>query len=192
MSGYFKRSVVSEALTNPLTFSARRWNLYTMKLHIICAIGSPLSLRAAAMTLRTVLLSLQALLAAAEPDDPQDAVVANQVRQTLVVISNQFFLYLQDKWRPWFKRVRTFKMFLFFSFSWHSQYKQNPEMFKQTATLWSHVYAGAPGSSLDYTRKIDKLCAMGFDKVCIFYSIKTWALYEKVILRWFHFIMQVK
>ncbi|PIO26357.1 hypothetical protein AB205_0132780 [Aquarana catesbeiana] len=30
------------------------------------------------MTLRTVLLSLQALLAAAEPDDPQDAVVANQ------------------------------------------------------------------------------------------------------------------
>ncbi|NXS09170.1 UBE2K enzyme, partial [Neodrepanis coruscans] len=35
---------------------------------------------AAAMTLRTVLLSLQALLAAAEPDDPQDAVVANQVR----------------------------------------------------------------------------------------------------------------
>ncbi|KAE8629403.1 hypothetical protein XENTR_v10000481 [Xenopus tropicalis] len=34
---------------------------------------------AAAMTLRTVLLSLQALLAAAEPDDPQDAVVANQV-----------------------------------------------------------------------------------------------------------------
>lgn len=35
--------------------------------------------RAAAMTLRTVLLSLQALLAAAEPDDPQDAVVAHQV-----------------------------------------------------------------------------------------------------------------
>ncbi|EGD77345.1 ubiquitin-conjugating enzyme E2-25kD [Salpingoeca rosetta] len=34
---------------------------------------------AAAMTLRTVLLSLQALMAAAEPDDPQDAVVAKQV-----------------------------------------------------------------------------------------------------------------
>ena len=30
------------------------------------------------MTLRTVLLSLQALLAAPEPDDPQDAVVARQ------------------------------------------------------------------------------------------------------------------
>lgn len=36
--------------------------------------------RAAAMTLRTVLLSLQALLAAAEPDDPQDAVVARQFK----------------------------------------------------------------------------------------------------------------
>lgn len=35
---------------------------------------------AAAMTLRTVLLSLQALLQAAEPDDPQDAVVANQYK----------------------------------------------------------------------------------------------------------------
>jgi ubiquitin-conjugating enzyme (huntingtin interacting protein 2) len=32
------------------------------------------------MTLRTVLLSIQALLSAAEPDDPQDAVVAGQVR----------------------------------------------------------------------------------------------------------------
>ena len=32
------------------------------------------------MTLRTVLLSLQALLSAAEPDDPQDAVVARQYK----------------------------------------------------------------------------------------------------------------
>lgn len=46
----------------------------------LCTKRSPVCpLRAAAMTLRTVLLSLQALLAAAEPDDPQDAVVANQV-----------------------------------------------------------------------------------------------------------------
>ena len=46
----------------------------------LTGIFSCLNFRAAAMTLRTVLLSLQALLAAAEPDDPQDAVVANQVR----------------------------------------------------------------------------------------------------------------
>ena len=32
------------------------------------------------MTLRTVLLSLQALLASPEPDDPQDAVVATQYK----------------------------------------------------------------------------------------------------------------
>ena len=37
--------------------------------------------RAAAMTLRTVLLSIQALLGAAEPDDPQDAVVAKQYKE---------------------------------------------------------------------------------------------------------------
>ena len=34
------------------------------------------------MTLRTVLLSLQALLAAPEPDDPQDAVVASQYKES--------------------------------------------------------------------------------------------------------------
>lgn len=38
---------------------------------------------AAAMTIRTVLLSLQALLAAAEPDDPQDAVVAKQYKENI-------------------------------------------------------------------------------------------------------------
>lgn len=37
--------------------------------------------RAASMTLRTVLLSLQALMANAEPDDPQDAVVAKQYKE---------------------------------------------------------------------------------------------------------------
>lgn len=34
--------------------------------------------RAAAMTLRTVLLSIQSLLCDPQPNDPQDAVVANQ------------------------------------------------------------------------------------------------------------------
>ena len=36
---------------------------------------------AAAMTIRTVLLSLQSLLASPEPDDPQDAVVARQFKE---------------------------------------------------------------------------------------------------------------
>lgn len=37
---------------------------------------------AAAMSLRTVLLSIQALLASPEPDDPQDAVVASQFKSS--------------------------------------------------------------------------------------------------------------
>jgi len=42
---------------------------------------------AAAMTLRTVLLSIQALLAAPEPDDPQDAVVARQYQDNKTVFT---------------------------------------------------------------------------------------------------------
>lgn len=52
-----------------------------------------LSFRAAAMTLRTVLLSLQALLAAAEPDDPQDAVVAKQYKE-----NNEIFKKTARHW----------------------------------------------------------------------------------------------
>ena len=48
---------------------------------------------AAAMTLRTVLLSLQALLATPEPDDPQDAVVANQYKN-----NNQIFVRTARHW----------------------------------------------------------------------------------------------
>lgn len=40
-------------------------------------------------------------------------------------------------------------------------------MFKQTARLWAHVYAGAPVSSPEYTKKIENLCAMGFDRVSV-------------------------
>lgn len=60
------------------------------------------------MTLRTVLLSLQALLSAAEPDDPQDAVVAKQ-------------------------------------------YKEQPDMFLQTAKHWTSVYAGGALNKLFYS-----------------------------------------
>ncbi|XP_045510088.1 ubiquitin-conjugating enzyme E2-22 kDa [Colias croceus] len=42
---------------------------------------------AAALTLRTVLLSIQALLAAAEPNDPQDAVVAKQYKDNQQLFS---------------------------------------------------------------------------------------------------------
>ncbi|XP_015789572.1 ubiquitin-conjugating enzyme E2-22 kDa [Tetranychus urticae] len=82
---------------------------------------------AAAMTIRTVLLSLQALLAAAEPDDPQDAVVARQ-------------------------------------------YKEDHELFVQTAKHWTLVYARPDSdkekwSNLDFDAKIAKLReVMGCDE----------------------------
>lgn len=64
-------------LQHPAMLTFLNQDVQRVELHLwLCAFTS----RAAAMTLRTVLLSLQALLAAAEPDDPQDAVVANQVR----------------------------------------------------------------------------------------------------------------
>lgn len=48
---------------------------------------------AAALTIRTVLLSLQALLAAAEPDDPQDAVVAKQYKE-----NHEMFILTARHW----------------------------------------------------------------------------------------------
>jgi len=48
---------------------------------------------AAALTLRTVLLSITALLAAPEPDDPQDAVVARQYKS-----DNALFLRVAKFW----------------------------------------------------------------------------------------------
>lgn len=48
---------------------------------------------AAAMTIRTVLLSLQALLASPEPDDPQDAVVARQYKE-----KHDLFLQTAQHW----------------------------------------------------------------------------------------------
>lgn len=52
------------------------------------------------MTLRTVLLSLQALLSAAEPDDPQDAVVAKQYKE-----NNEMFQMTACHWTILFQDV---------------------------------------------------------------------------------------
>lgn len=83
MSGHFERPVVRmmcfESL-RPVLNVERKQQKNNPPLYLLQLLIS-VSPRAAAMTLRTVLLSLQALLAAAEPDDPQDAVVANQVRE---------------------------------------------------------------------------------------------------------------
>ncbi|KAM8964903.1 ubiquitin-conjugating enzyme E2 K-like isoform 2-T2 [Sarcophilus harrisii] len=56
------------------------------------------------------------------------------------------------------------------------KYKQNPEMFQQTAQFWAHVYAGAPASSPEYVKKIENLCGMGFGRnsVIVALSSKSW------------------
>jgi ubiquitin-conjugating enzyme (huntingtin interacting protein 2) len=71
--------------------------------------------RAAAMTIRTVLLSLQALLATPEPDDPQDAGNIN-------ILPIRFLLY-------------------FMSLVVANQYKKDRKLFEKTARHWANVYA---------------------------------------------------
>lgn len=73
----------------------------------------------------------------AEPDDPQDAVVANQL-------------------------------------------KQNQEMCKQTASLWTYMYAGKQFSSTGYThtytQKIKiktKLCTVEFDRNAVIVALSS-------------------
>lgn len=71
--------------------------------------------RAAAMTLRTVLLSLQALLSAAEPDDPQDAVVARQFKE-----NNEMFQLTAKHWTNVYAGGKNRHMnFLYFFMSIH-------------------------------------------------------------------------
>ncbi|CAO1322497.1 unnamed protein product [Diamesa hyperborea] len=57
---------------------------------------------AAAMTLRTVLLSLQALLSQAEPDDPQDAVVASQYKE-----NHDMFILTAKHWTNVYAKGKT-------------------------------------------------------------------------------------
>ena len=81
---------------------------------------------AAAMTLRTVLLSLQALLAAPEPDDPQDAVVARQYR--LFFVRSTYFVtnYLNQNMVNDFCSVfNSTSVDLLLYRSWNFEFQQN-------------------------------------------------------------------
>lgn len=92
-----------------------------------------------ALTLKTALLSLQALLSAPEPDDPQDAVVAQQVLP-----------------------------FLFFFFGWMIvplicfnsailQYLQNHPTFVATAQYWTEAFAKRTSVGIE-----EKVCSNYF------------------------------
>ena len=89
------------------------------------------------MTLRTALLSLQALLCNPEPDDPQDAVVA-------------------------------------------SQYKNNRELFNQTARNWTLEHAKDPDKVFE--EKVKKLCDMGFEETSVRNALNECAMDEAAAL----------
>lgn len=91
------------------------------------------------MTLRTVLLSLQALLAAAEPDDPQDAVVANQFRENYEMFCKT-------------AKVRRFLKLFFFCLNYN-----NFCLFQH----WTNVYAKGPHKFPDFDQKVQRLRDMG-------------------------------
>lgn len=93
-----------------------------------------------ALTLKTALVSIQALLSAPEPDDPQDAVVAQQVYCCIcasffplkIVISHCYFITLQN---------------------YVVQYLREYQTFKGTARYWTEAFARA--SSHGFEEKVD-------------------------------------
>lgn len=90
-----------------------------------------------ALTIRTALLSLQALLCNPEPDDPQDAVVA-------------------------------------------SQYKDNRELFNQTARAWTTEHAKDPAQVME--EKVKKLCDIGFPEEIVRNALNDCAMDEDAAL----------
>lgn len=81
-----------------------------------------------ALTLKTALLSLQALLSAPEPDDPQDAVVAQQVCLFPSLLINSLIFMLS------FNVVFTF-------YVWTMQYLRDYPTFLGTARYWTEAFA---------------------------------------------------
>lgn len=103
------------------------------------------------LTLRTILLSLQALMSAAEPDDPQDAVVAKQYKGNRVFISLAFFRHkMNSKFL-----IEVFNVLL----------KDNHAMFEMTAKHWTNVYAGGPNRNADCDQKVQCLMDMGIKEL---------------------------
>lgn len=97
------------------------------------------------MTLRTVLLSLQALLAAAEPDDPQDAVVAKQFKDNPDIFKKTA--------RHWAN---------IYAGGENTPIKHSPILYPHriTSALFS-----APKKVPDLDQQVDRMRAMGFEDV---------------------------
>lgn len=94
-----------------------------------------------ALTLKTALLSVQALLSAPQPDDPQDAVVAAQVHFAFTL----FFRVLSSLTMP-------FKFLISLFIGTCLQYLKDYQTFVGTARYWTEAFAKT--SSLGVEEKV--------------------------------------
>ena len=92
-------------------------------------------------------------MAAAEPDDPQDAVVAKQVSFVVRIDVAASVTYRSVHYRH--------------PSHFPAQYKEQPDTFKLTATHWSNAYAGAPAKVASYDDLVQKLVDMGIQEVSL-------------------------
>uniref|UniRef100_M8AXK9 Ubiquitin carrier protein E2 27 n=1 Tax=Aegilops tauschii TaxID=37682 RepID=M8AXK9_AEGTA len=101
-----------------------------------------------ALTLKTALLSLQALLSAPAPDDPQDAVVAQQL-----VLDDSLGLILKPsgKFRVVIGLLSVLDNYL---------YLRDKATFVSTARYWTEAFAKSDSTGME--EKVQKLVEMGF------------------------------
>jgi len=92
-----------------------------------------------ALTIRTALISLQALLAAPEPDDPQDAQVANQLKNT----PDLFYKTAKE---------------------WTQQHAQNPDQFLNAEPVIPQEVKDLMEMGFDKQKVVEALAANGNNK----------------------------
>ncbi|KAF8390705.1 hypothetical protein HHK36_025232 [Tetracentron sinense] len=113
-----------------------------------------------ALTLKTALLSLQALLSAPEPDDPQDAVVAQQVLLSPVL----------TPMHPLDFHLSFFQYSLVSICVWAPQYLRDYPTFAGTARYWTETFAKT--NSIGNEEKVQKLLEMGFPEDLVRTTLK--------------------
>ena len=92
---------------------------------------------------------MQALLAAPEPDDPQDAVVARQVNFSPSISFQPFWGSKKAIQKMALCGVELLFPSLICNISFF-QYQESFPVYKATAQHWSHVYAGSEHRVFDH------------------------------------------
>lgn len=141
-----------------------------------------------ALTLKTALVSIQALLSAPEPDDPQDAVVAQQVFFYLILLfldvsmctctearSPEFYI---PNYACTCNMLEILKLgilimmlnFITCSYCFFSilQYLREYQTFVGTARYWTESFAKASSLGVE-----EKVCAVFVINICAVYSLQS-------------------